>query len=197
MLASLFRPDGNKSAGGLQQENVGKETGRARARRSTKNLTRSTLPASIIGDAAATGFLAGLDVLGFEHARFRTAAATALLAAQFFDLIALGGSLGDFALLEFTEEEFAGEEAVHALLARFLAFHLQAGGPMDEHHTGGSLVHVLPAVAAGADERFHDVTLRHAQRLHALGKLVLFLFRDGIRAHLGGRYPRGRGFSNY
>jgi hypothetical protein len=113
--------------------------------------------------------------LGYEHAFFGGSTAWAFLAADFFDT----GTFRSCALFanrfDFVEEKFAGEETVKALVAGFLAFDLEAGWPMDEHHTSRGLVDVLAAVSTGADEGFFDVGFLHAEGRHALGKLRFFI----------------------
>ena len=118
-----------------------------------------------------------LGVVGFvgEHPGFRAAGAFAFLAANLYNL---GASRCDKAVLErldLVEQQSAGDEAVEALLPRGLTFHLHAGWPVQQHHAGGGLVDVLPAMATGADERLFNVGFAHAQRGHAPGKLG-FLF---------------------
>ena len=138
---------------------------------------------SVVAGAAAGAFLGG--VVGFvgEDAVFGSTAAAAFLTAKFLDAGALGGGLRLFLRFEFIEEELAGEEAVHALLAGVLALHLQTGGAVDQHDAGGDFVDVLAAMTARADKGFLDVRLRDAQGGHALGKLVFLLRTDGERAH--------------
>jgi len=123
--------------------------------------------------------------MGFigEHAGLRAAGALAFLTADALNLIALRGHVAFLFFLDLIEQQAAGDEAVESLLARLLAFHLQARGPMHQHHARGSLVDVLPAMAAGTDEGFVDVGLAHAQRGHALGELGLFFQADGKGAH--------------
>jgi predicted Zn-dependent protease with MMP-like domain len=54
---------------------------------------------------------------------------------------------------------------------------------MEQHHAGGNFVHVLPAVAAGADKGFFDLGFAHAERGHALRELFFFFEADGKCAH--------------
>ena len=137
------------------------------------------LRGSIHRHIAAEFLLFGLAGFAGEHAFFGAGAALALLAAGFFDAGALG--IGAFAAdgFDFIEQQFPSEEAVHALLARFLAFDLNAAGAMEEHHTGGDFVDVLPAVAAGAHEGFFNITLAYAESGHALGQLIFLVGRNG------------------
>jgi hypothetical protein len=118
-----------------------------------------------------------------EHSVFRRAGTFSFLAAGFFDARSLG--IGSFAAdgFDFIQQQFPGDEAVHALLAGFLAFHLNAAGAMQQHDTGGNFVDVLPAMAAGANEGFLNIALAQAEGGHALGQLIFLVETDGERAH--------------
>jgi hypothetical protein len=118
-----------------------------------------------------------------EHFIFRTTGAFAFLAADFFDLGALRGHKTIFRRFNFIQQQSAREETVESLLARFLTFHLHTSRTMAQHHAGGNLVDVLPAVAAGADKRFLDVRLAHVERGHAQRELIFFFQADGKRTH--------------
>jgi hypothetical protein len=132
-----------------------------------------------------------------EHALFGPARTLAFLSADLLDAGAFGIDVTLLERFDLVEQKAPGEETIESLLARGLAFDLEAGGTMHQHHAGGRLVDVLAAVAAGTDKRLVDVGLPHAQRGHALRKLA-FLFRtDGECAHnasvTGGRFlDKGR-----
>ena len=111
--------------------------------------------------------------MGFvgEHPGFGAAGTFAFLSADLFNL---GASRGDEAVLlrlNLVQQQAPGDETVESLLAGLLAFDLQAGRTMEQHHAGGNLVDVLSAVPAGADKGFLDVRLAHAERGHALREL--------------------------
>jgi hypothetical protein len=131
----------------------------------------------------ASGFLVG--VVGFvgEHSLFGAAAAAAFLAADFFDAGAFGGDEAFLPGFDLVQQQPTGEEAVKALLAGGLAFDLEAGWTMEQHHAGGGLVDVLTAVPARADEGFFDVSFANAQGSHALGELVFLFWTDGESWH--------------
>jgi len=114
------------------------------------------------------GFFHGVLPLGFDITFPRAKARTALLAAQEFTFSATRSLGGTATVLDFVEQQLAGDEAVHALLPRVLALYLNASGPVYEHDAGGNLVHVLSTVTAGADEGFLNVRFTHAERSHAL-----------------------------
>ncbi len=120
-----------------------------------------------------------------EHPRFGAAGPLAFLAADFFHLGALRGDEAILLFLDFIEQQAPRDETVHPLLARLLTFHLHAGRPMQEHHAGGNLVDVLPAVAARTDEGFLNVGLAHLQRGHAQSQLIGFFEADRKRTHAG------------
>ena len=73
------------------------------------------------------------------------------------------GSLPGALALKFGHQQFARQSPIHPLLAGILAFYLDAGGAMPQKHTSRYLVHVLAAVAAGADERFLEVRFPNAE----------------------------------
>jgi 4-aminobutyrate aminotransferase/(S)-3-amino-2-methylpropionate transaminase len=129
------------------------------------------------------GFLGGVPGFFVEHPGFRAATATALLAANSLALGAFGRDKSLLARFDLVAEKPAGEETVERLLPGGLAFHLKAGRPMQQHHAGGDLVHVLSAMAAAAHERFLDVGFPDAERGHALGERGFFVGID--REHAG------------
>ena len=132
---------------------------------------------------AARGFFPGVMRLVGEHPLFGAAGALAFLAADAFHIRALRGDDPLLPLLNLVEQEPPGEKAVQSLLAGFLAFHLQAGRAMEQHHAGGGLVDILSAVPAGADKTFFNLRLAHAQRGHALRQLAFLFSTDRKRAH--------------
>lgn len=104
-----------------------------------------------------------------EDALLGGAAASAFLPAQFLDALPLSvGSLAPRGL-DLIEEQLSGEDTVLSLLTGGLTLDLNARRPMHEHHARGDLVHVLPAVSAGAHKGLLDVALANAERNHALG----------------------------
>lgn len=118
-----------------------------------------------------------------EHFFFRAPRTFSFLPPDFFDLGALRGNETVFPFFNFIEQQSARDETIQSLLARRLTFDLQAGRPMQEHDAGGNFVHVLSAVAAGADERLFDVRLAHAERGHARSELIFLFETDRKRAH--------------
>ena len=145
----------------------------------------------IRADAAAGGLFVG--VVGFvgQDSLFGGAAATAFLAAKFLDSGALGLRSALLEALDFVEQKLSGEKAVEALLARGLAFDLEAGGTVKKHHARGCLVDVLAAVPARADKGLLEVGFTDVQHGHAPGELVFLFQADGQCAH-GGSVAEGR-----
>src|SRR5450432_1773671 len=92
-----------------------------------------------------------------QHPRRGATGALAFLAANLFDLGALRRHKAFLLLLNLVEQQAARDEAVESLLPCLLTFDLQTGRAMPQHHAGGGLVDVLPAVSAAADETFLDV----------------------------------------
>jgi len=139
----------------------------------------------------AAGFLLG-GVVGFigEHPLLGAAAATAFLAANLLDAVALGGDVTFLKGFDLVEQQAASQETVESLLACGLAFDLQAGRTVEQHDARGGLVHVLAAVPAGPDKGLFDVGLAHAECGHALDELGFFVGADGERVH-GGRIVGG------
>lgn len=133
--------------------------------------------ASIESDRTAKPFL--FAAMGFirEHAFPGTHGSFPLLTSYLFDFSTARSDEAFLLFLDLVQQQSSGEEAVDGLLPTGLAFHPQAGGPMKQHDAGGSLVDVLPAVAARADEGFLDVAVAHPERSHALGKLFPFFGR--------------------
>ena len=127
-----------------------------------------------------------------EHPRLRAAGAFAFLAPDFFGGGALGGNEPVLLRLNLVEKHLTGVVAVESLLARFLAFHLHPGRPVEQHHAGGDFVDVLAAMAARADKAFFDVRLAYLERGHALRQLMLFLGADRKHAHASQAKPKPR-----
>ena len=121
-----------------------------------------------------------------EDALLGAAAASAFLTPELLGFRQRGGTPGAGQRLETVGEHFAGAEAIHALLAAFLALDPEAGGPVENHHAGGSLVHVLTAVTAGANEGLFKVGLAHADRSQTPREAIFLIRADGEAAH-GGR----------
>jgi hypothetical protein len=117
----------------------------------------------------------------------------AFLAADAFNLGALGGDEAALPFLNLVQQQSPGDVAIESLLARFLAFHLQPRRAMNQHDARGRLVDVLAAVAAGAHEAFLDVRFAHAQFGHAPRELCFFFQTDRECAHdLGIKNEKGR-----
>ena len=102
-----------------------------------------------------------------EDALFGGAAASAFLPAQFLDALPLGVGALAARGLDLVEEQLPGKDTVLSLLTGGLALDLDARGPMQEHHTRGDLVHVLPAMSARAHKGLLDVALVNSERGHA------------------------------
>ena len=134
---------------------------------------------SLIRRPAAGCFLGGVMRFVGEHPLLGGAAAPAFLTAELLEARAPGLAPAFLECLDFVEQKMAGEKPVQPLLARVLAFDLHPRRAVPQHHAGGSLVDVLPAVSAGTDERFVHVRLAHAQRTHAPGELIGLLRVDG------------------
>ena len=128
-------------------------------------------------------FLGG--VLGFiiEHPGFGAPGTFTFLAPDFFNFGALGGHKAIFTFFNLVEQQSARDVAIQTLLAGFLALHSHAGRTVGEHDAGGNFVHVLPAMPAGADERFLDIGFAHAQCRHALRELCGLFKADRKCAH--------------
>ena len=101
-----------------------------------------------------------------EHALFRAGGAFSFLAADFLDARPFLLHVALPHPLDLVEQQSPRQKAVHGLVPRRLAFHTQARWPMQQHDAGGTLVHLLSACAAGADERFLDIGFVHAQGIH-------------------------------
>jgi hypothetical protein len=120
-------------------------------------------------------FFGGVTGFSSEHTFFGGATAGTLLAADFLDAGAFGGSALFSDGFNFVQEELASEKSVEALLAGFLTFDLNTAGSMKEHDAGGDFVDVLAAVTAGADEGFFDVRFADVEGGHPLGELRFFV----------------------
>ena len=107
---------------------------------------------SIQSNGGAKPFL--FPAAGFvgEHSFFCAPRPFPFLAPDFLDARALGVHAAFLKGFDFVEQQPSGEEAVEALLARGLAFHLQAGRSVEQHYACRGLVDVLAAVPAGADK---------------------------------------------
>ncbi len=125
-----------------------------------------------------------------EDALLGGAGAAAFLTAEFFPLRLFRGAVFLQMGGDLFEQQFFGEEPVLALVARGLTFDLQSRRPVDEHDAGGGFVDVLPAVSAGTDKGFLEVSFTDAQGRHALGKLVIV--SGGYRDRTHGRRVAGR-----
>ena len=135
---------------------------------------------SLVGSNEAARFLF-CCLMGFisEHSLLGATAATTLLSADSFDCRSLRGHKAVPELFDFIQQQASGEETVKPLLARALAFDLEASGPMKQHDARGCFIHVLPAMPARADEGLFQVSLLHPQGSHPLGQLGFLLQADG------------------
>lgn len=118
-----------------------------------------------------------------QHAFLGTLAARPLLSTRLFDARSLCISAPATHGLDFFDQQAPRDEAVQSLLARLLAFNLNARRPVEQHYASGGFVHVLAAVTAGPNEGFLEVAFAHACRSHELGKLLFSFWTDGKRAH--------------
>ncbi|HYV35863.1 MAG TPA: hypothetical protein VE988_09185 [Gemmataceae bacterium] len=117
---------------------------------------------SVHADSAPEPFLFTVARLVGEQALFRAARPFPFLAADFFNPSAFGIQASFLKGFDFVQQKAAGQETVEALLSRGLAFDLQAGRTVEQHHARGRLVDVLAAVPARPDKRFFDVGFAHA-----------------------------------
>ena len=137
-------------------------------------------PVSSVEGDGAPRFLFGRMVRFIsEHSLLGATAAATLLSADSFDCRSLRGHKAVPELFDFIQQQASGEETVKPLLARALAFDLEASGPMKQHDARGCFIHVLPAMPARADEGFFQVSLLHPQGSHPLGQLGFLLQADG------------------
>ncbi len=116
-----------------------------------------------------------MALLVVEHARFGAPRTFSFLAPDFLDSLHFrSDGAGEFRL-NFVEQNSPRQKAIERLGALLLAFNPDAGRAVHEQHAGGNLVDVLPAGARGANELLVDIALPHAESLHALGELFLFV----------------------
>jgi hypothetical protein len=120
-----------------------------------------------------------------EDALRRATGPLPFLAAHFLDASPFRFHTAFLNSLDFVQQQPPCEEPIHCLVARCLAFHAQAGWPVQEHDAGGTLVHLLSSSAAGADERFLNIALAHAQRAQSLVKFRQLVWRRRKRTHAG------------
>src|SRR5439155_22298422 len=95
--------------------------------------------------------------------------------SDLFDARAFRRHIALLLRLDFIQQQPASEETVQSLLSRGLAFDLQAGGSVEQHHTRRAFVDVLAAVPARTNKRLFDVPFPHPQRGHTLRQLVFFV----------------------
>src|SRR6185503_12958160 len=116
-----------------------------------------------------------MGVLVAQHLVLRPPRAPPLLAADAFGfLLALAGR-AQAQLLDLVGEHAPRDQPVGALRPLALAFHRDAGRPVDQHDAGRDLVHVLPTLAARMDERLVQILLTHAQPRQPLFQLPSLL----------------------
>lgn len=107
-----------------------------------------------------------------KYSCFGALAPLAVLTSDFLDTAALFSRLPLSLRFNFVEQQCSREHAILTLMPTGLAFHLNAGRAMQQHDAGGSFVDVLPAMAAGSDERFLDVRLANAESGHSRRELI-------------------------
>jgi len=122
-------------------------------------------------DRAASSFFS-------EYLFFGAAGATALLPAQLGDALGRGALLTEDGAFQLIGEQAARMKPVQRLRAFALALDERSSGTMDEDNTGGDLVDVLPALAAGADEALLDVFFTDSKAFHSFGKRPGFCGRN-------------------
>src|SRR5215813_981857 len=155
-----------------------------REKASSRVVARSLLRAG----RPAQSLLLRLHALGREHALLRPARAATLLAPDTLDLLLARARRTPDACLQLLGEPAAGEEPVHRLRARLLALHGDARRHVPQHDAGRDLVHVLPALAARADEALDEIVLADAERGETRQQCG-FLFRtDGKHRGSARRY---------
>src|SRR5947209_2248105 len=98
-----------------------------------------------------------------QHSVLGAPAATPFLASDLFDTSLLSRHRPCLQSFDFVQQQTASDESVQSLLARRLAFNLQARWAMQQNHAGGALVYVLASMPAGADKCLLDIAFRHAQ----------------------------------
>jgi hypothetical protein len=118
-----------------------------------------------------------------EHALGRAAGPLPFLAARLLDASPFRFDASLLNSLDLVQQQPPCEQPIHCLVARRLAFHAQPGWPVQEHDAGGTLVHLLSSSAAGADERFLNIALAHAQRTQSLVKFRQLVWRRRKRTH--------------
>jgi hypothetical protein len=131
----------------------------------------------VLLDAAAVAF-------GFDVASFRCAGRLTGLALFEFAFVnffrANAGALG----LEFFHQSFPRRRSVLELGAMFHRFHADAAGPVEQLHTGGNFVDVLPAVARGTHKGFLHIldpeTKLFETREKGFGHREDFGFQDSV-----------------
>jgi phosphoribosyl 1,2-cyclic phosphodiesterase len=118
-----------------------------------------------------------------KHSLLGPTASSTLLSANLLDSSAHSSHFAGSQFLDSVQQKPPGDESVEALLAGRLAFDVKTRGTVKEHDAGGSLVHVLAAMAARPDESLFEVRLAHFQAGHSFGQLIFFFTADGKCAH--------------
>jgi hypothetical protein len=124
-------------------------------------------------------------MMGFvrENALLGATAAWALLAAKLFEAGQLRGGRKSTLLCDLIQETVTRQSPVEALVPRALAFDLNPGGPMREHHASGGLVDVLTSMATRADKAFLNVRLANVQLSHSASQEIFGGNISGWRVH--------------
>jgi hypothetical protein len=105
------------------------------------------------------------------------------LASDAFNLRSLRSHKSLLPFLNLVEQQSSSNITIQPLLPRLLTFHLNPRRAMNQHHASGRLVDVLPAMSARTHKRFVNVRFTHAQRRHALRKLIFFFQADRKCTH--------------
>jgi hypothetical protein len=113
-----------------------------------------------------------------EHAHFGALRALALLPANLFDALGCGACGTALLGVDLIEQEPARQKAIERLGALLLAFDPDPCGSVVQHDAGRHFIYVLAAGARRADKLLVDIGFPHAERDHALGKLLLFVRRN-------------------
>jgi hypothetical protein len=118
-----------------------------------------------------------------EHPHFGPATPLALLPTDFLDSGYFCRHLPGLFPFNFVEQYPPGNEPIESLLTRRLALHLEAGWPMDQHHTRRRFIHILPAMPSRSHKSFFNIRLTHPQGSHPLGKLLCLIWVHGKCGH--------------
>ena len=119
-----------------------------------------------------------------QHTILGPARTLPFLASNALNLRPLRSDKTLLSFLNLIEQQSPRDITIQSLLARLLAFDLYPRRAMNQHHASGRLVDVLPAMSARTHKRFVNVRFTHAQRRHALRKLIFFFQADRKCTHV-------------